>query len=278
MTGSLPASEGLQHGPGGSGWWQHRGVPLKGLHQARSRASSFGACAREYERFRSGYPDALVQDLLSTRPSRVLDIGTGTGKVAVAIAARGVSVLGVDPDERMAAVARARGVDVEVASFETWDSRDRRYDLITCGHAWQWVDPAVGAVKAASLLRPGGVIALFWNYHVLSESVLEAVRQAYEAHAAELAVVGEDPTLQADSDPFTGIPSLTAGEPRTYRWRRVFTAYEWAGMVATFSDHQELSPARLAALQHLLRRIIQQEGGTVEAHGGTYAWFAAKVT
>jgi hypothetical protein len=49
-------------------------------------------------------------------------------------------------------------------------------------------------------------------------------------------------------------------------------------MVATFSDHQELSPARLAALQHLLRRIIQQEGGTVEAHGGTYAWFAAKVT
>jgi SAM-dependent methyltransferase len=58
--------------------------------------------------------------LLSTHPSLALDIGTGTGKVAAAIAARGVRVLGVDPDAQMAAVARARGLEVEVAPFETW--------------------------------------------------------------------------------------------------------------------------------------------------------------
>jgi hypothetical protein len=46
----------------------------------------------------------------------------------------------------------------------------------------------------------------------------------------------------------------------------------------TFSDHQELGPARLAALPHALRRIIQQQGGTLEAHGGTYLWSARKVT
>jgi len=71
---------------------------------------------------------------------------------------------------------------------------------------------------------------------------------------------------------------LTAGEARTYRWRRAFTSYEWAGMVGTFSDHQRLGPARLAALQHALRRIVQQHGGTVEACCGTYVWSARKVT
>lgn len=252
-------------------------MPLKGLHQARSRAASFGACAQDYDRFRSGYRDALIQDLLSTHPSDALDIGTGTGKVAAALTARGVRVLGVDPDERMATVARARGLDVEVAPFETWDSRDRRFDLITCGHAWQWIDPTIGAPKAAALLRPGGVIALFWNYHVLPESVLTDVRQTYRAHAPGLAVLGEDPTRQEDADPFTGVAALTPGETRTYQWRRSFTAYEWAGMVATFSDHLELGPARLAALQHGLRRIVQQHGGTVEAHCGTYLWSARKV-
>jgi hypothetical protein len=48
-------------------------------------------------------------------------------------------------------------------------------------------------------------------------------------------------------------------------------------MVATFSDHQQLGPARLATLQHALRRIVQPHGGTVEAHCGTYMWPAHKV-
>ena len=93
-------------------------------------------------------------------------MGCGTGKVAAAIADRGFRVVGVEPDERMAAVARARGVEVDVVSFENWDSHGQMFDLVTCGHAWQWIDPVIGGPKAASLLRPGGVIALFWNYHV----------------------------------------------------------------------------------------------------------------
>ena len=106
----------------------------------------------------------------------------------------------------MAAVARARGLVVEVASFETWDSRGRLFDLITCGHAWQWIDPVVGGPKAASLLRPGGAIVLFWNFHVLHDSLLMDVRGAYQALAPELSVLGE---IQADSR--TQIPSEELG-------------------------------------------------------------------
>jgi len=50
----------------------------------------------------------------------VLDVGCGTGKAAVALARCGLSVLGVDPDERMADIARDRGIAVEIAAFETW--------------------------------------------------------------------------------------------------------------------------------------------------------------
>ena len=40
--------------------------------------------------------------------------------------ARGVPVLGIEIDERMADVARGHGVAVEVAAFETWDAAGAR--------------------------------------------------------------------------------------------------------------------------------------------------------
>jgi len=247
------------------------------MHQNRQRAESFGSSAQAYDTFRSGYPDALFDDLLAARPTRTLDVGCGTGKVAAAIAARGFRVLGVEPDQRMAELARARGVQVDVVSFESWDSPGEVFDLVTCGHAWQWIDPVIGGPKAASLLRPGGTVALFWNYHVLDEAVLTPFREAYQAQAAELSVVGQDPSAGKDADPFRGVASLTPGETRTYRWVREFDAADWTGMLGTFSDHQRLGRERLTALQQALCRIIDQQGGAITARGGTYVWSARKL-
>lgn len=248
------------------------------MHQDRGRAESFGSAAEAYDRFRSGYPDALIDDLLVGRPSITLDVGCGTGKVAAAIAARGFRVVGVEPDQRMAEVARARGLEVDVVSFENWDSRRQMFDLVTCGHAWQWIDPLVGGSKAASVLRPGGVIALFWNYHVLDDALLAEVRTAYETYAPDLSVVGQDPSGLQDADPFSGLPSLSPGETHTYRWVREFEGTDWTGMLGTFSDHQRLGEERLTALQHAVRRIINRHGGLIAAQGGTYVWSARKVS
>lgn len=40
----------------------------------------------------------------------------------------------------------------------------RVFDVITAGMTWHWVDPERGAVQAARVLRPGGLLTLFWNY------------------------------------------------------------------------------------------------------------------
>ena len=64
--------------------------------------------ATEYDRLRPSPPAAFVDDLVALAPKRVLDIGCGTGKVAKALAARGLSVLGVELDPRMAALAGSR--------------------------------------------------------------------------------------------------------------------------------------------------------------------------
>ena len=96
------------------------------LHRDRGRAGSFGSVAEQYDRYRPGYPVALIDDLAALRPATVLDVGCGTGKAAVALAGRGLAVLGVEPDERMAEVARGHGVEVQVTRSRTTTPRGAR--------------------------------------------------------------------------------------------------------------------------------------------------------
>jgi SAM-dependent methyltransferase len=205
-----------------------------------------------------------------------LDVGCGTGKVARALIERGVAVLGVEPDERMARVARSHGVHIEVASFEVWDPAARTFDLLTAGHAWHWVDPAIGLAKAASVLNTGGTAALFWNYHALDECLLDAFEAVYRVHAPELKVLGRDPSGLPDVDPFSGCAAFTQGQPQTYRWPRQLSADEWVSMLATFSDHRRLGRDRLTQLQDALRGTITTAGGVVRSMCGTYVWSARR--
>ncbi|MDT4937101.1 MAG: hypothetical protein QOG80_772, partial [Pseudonocardiales bacterium] len=160
------------------------------MHDQRHRAESFGDVAEAYERHRPSYPEALIDDLVAARPTNALDIGTGTGKAARLLAARGVPVLGVEIDTQMAAVARRFGLDVEVASFETWHADGRMFDLVISGQAWHWIDPAVGVPKAASLLRPGALLALFWNTASLEASMRAALREVYGRLAPDTLAAG----------------------------------------------------------------------------------------
>jgi SAM-dependent methyltransferase len=253
--------------------------PLDGLHGERDRAGSFGSAAEQYDRYRPGYPSALIDELVSLTPANALDVGCGTGKVAVLLRARGVPVLGVEPDARMAEVARRAHVPVEVAPFESWEPAGRTYDLVTAGHSWHWIDPVIGLAKAASITAPGGTVALFWNYHVVDETLLPAFDDAYRAHAPELTVIGRDPTGNAapDTDPFEGSPDFRAVGNRIYRWPRILDAEEWTAMLATFSDHAGLGERRLRDLQLALRRAIERAGGVVRSQCGTYVWMARRL-
>lgn len=149
-------------------------------HRARRMAESFGVDAQRYDTARPGYPDALVARIVAGSPGReVLDIGCGTGIAARQFQAAGCAVLGVEPDARMADVARARGLPVEVAAFEAWQPAGRRFDTVIAAQSWHWVDPVAGAAKAARVLRPGGRLAIFGHAYEPPAEVAEPFAAAY---------------------------------------------------------------------------------------------------
>ena len=149
----------------------------------------------------------------------MLDVGCGTGKVARSLLDRGLDVLGVELDARMASMAREHGVEVEIAEFESWDDRGRTFDLITFGDAWHWIDPVPGWRKISRVLRPGGTVVRFWNHHEVDEP-LKAIFAVREDHARDRArpdVVAPSPTTTHGSNT---VPTRGCGPtPRTSGWR-----------------------------------------------------------
>jgi SAM-dependent methyltransferase len=256
-------------------------LPYKRDHTDRTRAESFGVDAEAYDRVRPSYPAALIDDLLAAGRGAVLDVGCGTGKVARLIAARGRPVLGVEIDERMAAVARQHGIDVEVGSFETWDPAGRRFDLIVSGQAWHWIDPDLGAKKAVGVLRPGGLLAPFWNFASLDPDVRARIDAAYARIAPQITErsvlrTGGPTTMPATVDQLRGTGLFVSVEHRRYPWDRAYTRAEWLALVQTHSDHSTLPPTRLGALIDALDAAIADD--MVHAHYVTEAIVARAAT
>lgn len=241
------------------------------LYRDRARAESFGTAATLYDQHRPAPPGALLDDLVALRPTRVLDIGCGTGKAAAALAGRGLQVLGVEPDERMAEVARGHDVPVEVATFEAWEPAGRTFELLTFADSWHWIDPTVAVPKAAGLLPAGGTIARFWNDYAVDDHVADAFDAVYRTHAPQIVQVWRPtgrPFLPGDTDPFTATGDFHSLRTATYRWERVMSADEWTAVAATASDHRSLGP-RLPALLRDLHAAIEHLGGAVRSHHET---------
>ena len=242
------------------------------LHRDRRRAGSFGDDPELYDRIRPQYPIELVDALMAERPATVLDVGCGTGIVSRIFMARGCDVLGLEPDPRMAAVARRRGVTVELGTIEEWDSGGRTFDLLTAGQSWHWVDPGRGAVKAAAALRPGGRIGLFWNQARPDPSVRPALDRAYAAHAPDL---GKQSVLMGQRDVSLYESVARTLEPvgafvdvtiEVFGHDVLYSTVEWIELAGTHSDHHTLPPDQLSALLAALRREVDEAGGTVPVH------------
>jgi len=239
------------------------------LFEDRGRAESFGRVARLYDRARPTYPPELVDWLVAGGCRRVLDVGCGTGIAGALFAARGCEVTGVEVDERMAAVARTKGLEVDVASFEDWDDRGRRFELAISAQAWHWIEPRAGAAKAAEVLSAGGRIACFWNLGDPPAHVRERLDPVYDRlgpQDASLTVVlgnsrgrGEDTTAALDA---SGL--FEPADTRRFEWSRTYTTDEWLALITTHSDHQALCEARLEALRDAVGAELDAIGGSFE--------------
>ena len=181
--------------------------------------TTFNNSAEWYDQIRPGYPEALIEDVisLSTIPpgGQILEIGCGTGKATEMFAARGYSMLCLDIGIDLAAVAvrkfrESSNVQIEVSSFEEWGSGGHLFDLVIAATSFHWVDPSIAYVKSAAVLKPNGSLAVFWNTHIRQdEGFFMRVQDVYRSSAPSLMSAATN-TNRYDGEPVNIAPLVTS--------------------------------------------------------------------
>lgn len=149
----------------------------------------FAGTAEHYIRYRSQYPHEALDEI--TRASlplggRILDLGSGPGTIAIALAERGLDVTAVDPSPDMLVAgsrdAERRGVHLD------WIEGDSEHlpevtgiATVTIGDAFHWMAPHHQFLQSLDrLVEPDGLLA------VLSRRAPGAPRPDWHAAISEV--------------------------------------------------------------------------------------------
>jgi ubiquinone/menaquinone biosynthesis C-methylase UbiE len=137
---------------------------------------NWSAISQDYLRYRPGYPKpffTLLRQLgIGAAGQDILDLGCGTGAMAVPFARQGARVTGIDPSEGQIAaakvVARRYGakINFKVGSAEETGLTDRSFDAITASMCWSYFDIERMKREVPRLLRSHGLLlvsTLIWD-------------------------------------------------------------------------------------------------------------------
>jgi SAM-dependent methyltransferase len=261
----------------------------------------FDGVAAAYDDVRSGYPIELVDSAIERgglhEGSRVLEIGSGTGKLTELLVGRGLVVEAVDPGPNMIDVARRRvgetsRVNFRIAKFEELELAGETFAAVFSATAFHWVDPEIGWEKAAAALDPGGLLALLTHVGVKdkwSEEIDDEFLAVVRKHAPDVAEGWAPPRDLAAI--LAGVEERRANASQVWDWvmgpgrhdlaidaaADLFeavdvvpvlssveqTAEESVALLRTTSLYFRIDPERRSAFEDDNRRLVERLGGTL---------------
>jgi SAM-dependent methyltransferase len=209
----------------------------------------FAGTAEYYSQYRPPYPGELLSDLVTLSVGRhgrhLVDLGCGTGEVAIPLSAAFDTVTAIDIDPAMVALAEHKGGEQKIDNVrwlvgpaESLELADGSADLVVAGSSFHWMDRALLSTRVYSWLVGTGVIAVLgggsevWDQKaewqvVAVETIREYLGERRRAGNQAYGVTGQH------SD-FLMAVGFTI-ESRQYEVEKVWTADEIVGYLYSTS-------------------------------------------
>lgn len=133
----------------------------------------FAGTAWYYACYRPGYPESFFRHVIARFAldgmARLLDLGCGTGQIALPLAPHVAEVVGMDPDADMLAEAAAESAAMGIRNVRWVQGSDRDLDrlagelgvfrAVTMGRSFHWMDQAATLRSLDGMIdRDGGIV------------------------------------------------------------------------------------------------------------------------
>lgn len=231
-------------------------------------ADPFRSTEPFYAQYRPDYGEAAVEYVADRfgldDGSRVLDLGCGTGRLAVPLAAHAGEVVGMDPNPVMlreaserAAAAGREGIEWVQGSDADLHERLGPLTLTTIGRAFHWMDRERTLATLLEMTEDGGGVALLGDEEWLTRGSEPWQVAAYQVAAAVLDDLPERRTGEIEYDqPYDDMlaeSGLRDVETSTFEVDREWATHAVVGYVlslsfasaATFGDRRDAFEGRL---------------------------------
>jgi len=247
---------------------------------------------RYYEAARPGYPAELYRDIVVfselDKDAKVLEIGSGPGQATAYFVRSGYDVTALEISDKQVAFLREKFSEQEnlrcfCSTFEAFESPDDSFDLIFSATAFHWIKPEVGYPKAHRLLKPSGVMAVFWHLASINEpetEMLRKIREIFRTHAPELddyitREEGEAMHLRRIAEMQTG-GLFQNSVTRTYRWYDVYETKRYLKLMNSYSDFHAISKDAREAILNEVAAYIERNGGWITIPQEVRLYMASK--
>ncbi len=233
----------------------------------------FSGLADLYARHRPSYPAAAL-DFIQARcdlgPGALLvDVGCGTGISTRLFAARGVPVIGIDPNDEMRARAEAAPApagapapEYRKGTAEATGLPDGCAAAVLAAQAFHWFDAPAALREFRRILRPGGHVALA-GYERDEEDACTAAYGAVLRTGSEAAAV--EGKRERVGEALLQSPLFDSGECGTFRNEQELEEEGLLGR-AFSASYAPREPEAAAAFAQRLREVFvahQREGKVV---------------
>ncbi|MDC7219709.1 MAG: class I SAM-dependent methyltransferase [Spirochaetales bacterium] len=166
----------------------------------------WGKTSEDYSKYRQGYPASFYELLkgfgIGLPGQRILDIGTGTGELALSLASGGATVTGMDIAENQIKAARSMAqsrrldIDFRVGTAEELPLNEGPFDVITASMCWHYFDKNKAVPRIYDLLSPSGkllICSMYWlPYECELAMASEELVKKYNPHWAGVGYRGLD--------------------------------------------------------------------------------------
>lgn len=183
-------------GNGLYGSWVEAGAWTNKDQGSKAELNVFGGYAKEYDRYRPDYPQAMWDDVVTYFKDQekvtAIDIASGTGRGAIKLMGLNYVTIANDADSKMLEVTKAHAKRMEYKDFSTCVApaedlgpkvKDSIIDLIVCLQAFHWFDAEKALAEFYRIVnKERGIALVAWNDRDLTDPFLNELEGLFEKY------------------------------------------------------------------------------------------------